>query len=70
MIELECKLADGVTVAHTITAEPDAVDFRLTAHNPTTVASRAHWAQPCIRVADFTGRTQQTYLPQVLRAGR
>ncbi len=61
---LECRLADGVVVRHEITAESDAVNFRLTAHNPTEKASEAAWAQPCIRVAGFTGRTQETYLPR------
>ncbi len=61
---LECRLADGVEVRHQISAESNAVDFRLSAHNPTPRASEAVWAQPCIRVAGFTGRTQETYLPQ------
>ena len=54
-IKLRCTLSDGVTVEHTITAGEDAVDFRLVAHNPTDRRSEAHWAQPCIRVGDFTG---------------
>jgi hypothetical protein len=28
-LALECRLADGVIVRHAITAEPEAVDFRL-----------------------------------------
>jgi hypothetical protein len=60
---LECRLADGVVVRHKIVAAADDVDFRLVAHNPTQTASDVHWAQPCIRVAGFTGRTQETYLP-------
>ena len=63
-LALEIRLADGVTVRHDIVAAADSVDFQLVAHNPTTVASEAHWAQPCIRVSGFTGRTQQDYLPQ------
>ncbi len=54
-LELECRLNDGATVRHIITAHEDEVDFRLTAHNPTQEVSEAHWAQPCIRVGDFTG---------------
>jgi hypothetical protein len=54
-IELKCTLTDGVTVKHIITAKPDEVDFRLTAHNPTRKLSEAHWGQPCIRVGEFTG---------------
>ena len=63
-LTLECRLTDGVTVRHKIVAAADSVDFHLVAHNPTETPSQAHWAQPCIRVADFTGRTQQTYLPR------
>jgi hypothetical protein len=55
LIKLRNKLADGVTVEHTLTASNDEVDFRLTAHNPTDMPSLAHWAQPCIRVEKFTG---------------
>jgi hypothetical protein len=54
-LKLRCELKDGVRVEHTITARDDEVDFRLTAHNPTDKPSEAHWAQPCIRVGDFTG---------------
>jgi len=39
-----------VIVEHTITAHDDNVDFRLTAHNPTSKRSEAHWAQPCVRL--------------------
>jgi len=61
-LELRCTLSDGVTVRHQITAGKDEVDFRVTAHNPTTTASDAHWAQPCVRVDKFTGRGQADYL--------
>ena len=57
VIKLRDTLADGVVVEHTITAGKDEVDFRLTAHNPTDKPSEAHWAQPCIRVDQFTGTT-------------
>jgi hypothetical protein len=56
-IRLRDKLADGVVVEHTLTAGADEVDFKLVAHNPTTKASKAHWAQPCMRVDRFTGTT-------------
>jgi len=59
LIKLRDKLADGVVVDHTITAGTDEVDFRLLAHNPTDKPSEAHWAQPCIRIDQFTG-TQKT----------
>ncbi len=61
-VELECTLNDGVVVRHEIRAAADEVDFRLTATNPTTRPSQAHWAQPCIRVDKFTGCDQATYL--------
>jgi hypothetical protein len=61
-LRLRCTLKDGVTVDHGIRACADGAEFRLKAHNPTVVASMAHWAQPCIRVDRFTGRDQKTYL--------
>jgi hypothetical protein len=59
VISLRDKLADGVMVSHTITVGKDEIDFRLTAHNPTEKTSEAHWAQPCIRVDEFTGCGKQ-----------
>ena len=38
-----------------IKAGADEIDFRLTAHNTGTNASEVQWAQPCIRLGDFTG---------------
>ena len=69
LIRLRDTLADGVTVEHTITARRDEVDFRLIARNPTAVRSEAHWAQPCIRLANFTGfdpkgKNIDDYLPK------
>jgi len=64
LIKLKSTLSDGVIVQHTIRAGRDEIDFRLVASNPTQTASQAHWAQPCIRLAKFTGRTQKTYLPK------
>jgi hypothetical protein len=49
------RVRDGIVVRHAITARDDEVDFRLVAHNPTEVASQAHWVQPCVRVDKFTG---------------
>jgi len=54
-IKLQCKVNDGVILNHTITATTDEVDIKITAHNPTNKRSEAHWAQPCIRVGEFTG---------------
>lgn len=67
-LRLRSRLADGVVVEHTIQAGRDEVDFRVVASNPTANPSEAHWAQPCIRVAGFTGVEQksnsETYLPR------
>ncbi len=54
-LKLRCILKDGVVVDHVITARRDEVDFRLVARNPTEKPSEAHWAQPCVRVGEFTG---------------
>lgn len=54
-LNLKCTLKDGVIVDHVITAHSDEVDFRLVARNPTQSISKAHWAQPCVRVGEFTG---------------
>jgi hypothetical protein len=68
-LRLRDTLEDGVTVEHTIAAGTDEVDFRLTARNPTNLRSQAHWAQPCVRLAEFTGfdpqgRDIDDYLPK------
>tara|TARA_R110001592_G_scaffold363218_2_gene681528 strand:- start:82036 stop:82953 length:918 start_codon:yes stop_codon:yes gene_type:complete len=55
VLKLKCTVADGVTVQHTITAQGDEIDFQLVAHNPTDRRSEVHWAQPCIRVGEFSG---------------
>jgi hypothetical protein len=55
LMKLRDTLADGLVVEHTITAGDDEVDFRLIARNPTARRSEAHWAQPCVRLAAFTG---------------
>jgi hypothetical protein len=54
-LRLRCTVSDGLVVDHVITAMTDAIDFRITAHNPTDKKSEAHWAQPCVRVGNFTG---------------
>ena len=54
-IKLRCQVDDGVVLDHVITADEDNVDFQIQAHNPTDKRSEAHWAQPCVRVGDFTG---------------
>lgn len=68
-LKLRCTLKDGVIVDHLITAGDEEVTFAITAHNPTEQPSQAHWAQPCIRLADFTGydnkgKDLDDYLPK------
>lgn len=69
-LRLKDTLADGVTVEHLIIARDDEVEFRLTAHNPGTTRSEAHWAQPCVRLSAFMGFDEKSagnatdYLPR------
>lgn len=66
-LKLRSRLEDGVIVDHEIRAGTDEVEFLLVATNPTDRASEAHWAQPCVRVAAFTGveekHSSEAYLP-------
>ena len=55
-IKLKCTLGDGVRVDHLIRATRTGVSFDLIAKNPTEKVSEAHWAQPCIRGGEFTGK--------------
>ncbi len=61
-VKLQCEVEDGLVVLHEIRSTHDEIDFRILATNPTDKRSEAHWAQPCIRLDKFTGRTQKTYL--------
>lgn len=63
-LKLRDTVADGVIVDHAITATDDEVDFRITARNLTSIPSEAHWAQPCIRLGDFTGFTAKGQAPE------
>ena len=68
-VRLRDTIADSVTVEHTITVQDNTIDFRLVAHNPAATRSEAHWAQPCVRLAAFTGFDPQgkdidDYLPK------
>lgn len=60
-LRVRMKVIDGIVVDSVLTAGADEVDFRLEAHNPTDRPSDVHWAQPCIRVRDFTGLTAEEY---------
>jgi hypothetical protein len=69
LLQLRDTLTDGVIVHHAITAKADEIDFRIEASNPTSQESAAHWAQPCIRLADFMGiakdgKDLDDYLPK------
>jgi hypothetical protein len=55
VLKLRDKVSDGLIVEHTIKARSDEIQFLISAHNPTSQRSEAHWAQPCIRLGDFTG---------------
>lgn len=54
-IQLQCIVEDGLVVNHLITSTHDEIDIQISAHNPTSERSEAHWAQPCVRVGEFTG---------------
>jgi hypothetical protein len=54
-MKLHCRVKDGLTVDHVITAGDDVVTFNLTVHNPTDHVNEAQWAQPCVRLGDFAG---------------
>jgi hypothetical protein len=68
LIKLRSELTDGVQVDHEIRAGRDEVDFRVVATNPTSTASLAHWAQPCVRVDRYAGTSakhgNEAYLPR------
>jgi hypothetical protein len=71
-MKLRDVLADGVIVEHAIVAKGEEVTFDVSARNPTDKTSEAHWAQPCVRLGDFTGyprpddtsRNIDDYLPK------
>ena len=54
-LKLICDLTDGVIVKHHIYTRANGVVFDIVAMNPTQQTSESHWAQPCIRVGEFTG---------------
>ena len=61
-LTFETMVADKVVVHHDVLAERDSVRFSYTLKNPGPEAFDAQWFQPaCIRVAEFSGRDQQTY---------
>ena len=70
VLRLRDSLEEGLVVDHTITAESDAVDFRLAVRHTGARRSEAHWAQACVRLSAFCGFDPATaadavdYLPQ------
>ncbi len=61
-LEFETIVADKVVVRHDVLAERDSIRFSYTLKNPGQEAFDVQWFQPaCIRVAEFSGRDQQTY---------
>jgi hypothetical protein len=50
-----------VVVDHVIEAGTDEVTFRILAKNRSNEFADVQWAQPCMRVDRFTGRTQADY---------
>lgn len=58
-LKLVSTLSDGVVLRHHIIADSDVVHFNVALENRTRMASELHWAQPCVKVGDFTGMAQQ-----------
>ena len=61
-IDLRCRVEGGVVVDHQIRVVGDGVEFDVRAENHGAGHVDASWVQPCMRVGDFTGRTQETYV--------
>lgn len=61
LVRLEDVVSDKLWVRHEIRSTPHEVRFAITTHNPTGRRSETHRAQPCIRLAKFTGADQQGY---------
>lgn len=56
-------IVDGkVVIDHQIRAGYDEVDIRMTITNQSAEFVDLDWAQPCVRVGDFTGRDQDDYI--------
>jgi dienelactone hydrolase len=61
-IRLKTTVAGGVEVLHDLRVVKEGVRFDLRLTNTGREAVDVDWAQPCLQVATFTGRTQETYL--------
>ncbi|MCG3197142.1 MAG: hypothetical protein GHCLOJNM_01626 [bacterium] len=60
-IRLESRVEPSVAVSHRICPAQDGVEFHLEIRNEGTEPADVEWAQPCIRVGDFTGHGQADY---------
>ncbi len=60
-LKLVTHVAGGVELSHDIRAGEDDVSFEITATSHGAAYVDAVWAQPCLRVASFTGREQSDY---------
>ena len=61
-IRLKTTVEGGLEVWHDIRVVSDGVRFDLRMTNTGKTPTEAEWAQPCMQVAGFTGRIQETYL--------
>jgi hypothetical protein len=61
-IELECEVEGEVRVRHVIRAGDNEIDFQVEAENRGAAYVDAVWVQPCMRVKEFTGGTQENYI--------
>lgn len=61
-LRLRSIVAGDVEVTHDLRATGDGARFELTLTHRGDAPLDVEWAQPCIQVAGFTGRTQETYL--------
>ena len=62
LLRLRSEVEGGVEVLHEIRAGDDDVSFLVTASNHGPEYVDVVWAQPCMRVGDFTGRKQEDYI--------
>jgi len=60
-IVVKTSLASGVEVAHRIAVVADEILFEATFTNLTDKSVDVEWMQPCIRLHDFVGRSQDEY---------
>lgn len=60
-VKLRHIVEGKVLIDHEIRAGHDEVDLRMTITNRSDEFVDLDWAQPCIRVGDFTGRGQDDY---------